>query len=380
MWSSSSTVSAASCTFKVLNCNILAENKSKEMEAVIRPLVTLPNVENKKPWLRVLTYNILAQALIRREQYPTNGSFIKFAKRFPALTQEIKEYKPDILLLQEVDIDKYGHWKEILSNMNTHLAHHETKRHGLLLAYNKSIFKKIDFKEVSYDDYGFHDSDGLSIPSQNVTGNICAVMVLEHLETGHRYAVGTTHLYWHGEACYERARQVTIFSYELLKIMRTNNAESIIIGGDFNSNPVSPGHSFLKNNFHFNDNAKNIISRSSKYEQFGAVGATEAQKRTSLLSDPDGCVKKLLSEAEKVSGPPLKSCYFIDGKEPKFTNWTDNFRDVIDYIFVSDDLTPTSVLALPTEKDLGPEPSSLPRARNNQGYPSDHLPLMVELS
>lgn len=348
------------------------------MRARIRNFEPVHSGSLGEPWLKVLTYNVLAQALIRREQYPTNGSSIKFANRFGALKEEVLTYAPDIIFLQEVDEDKIPVWKEILSEINLSCTAvcHEQKRHGLLMGWNTQKFRNIDVETISYD---APPQDSLSIPQQTPTGNMGAIMTLVRIEDGHKFVAGTTHLYWHAHACYERSRQVAIFGYELLKMKKKYDASTLIIGGDFNSNPASPGYSFLKNGFRFDAAAAAIIRRSSKHADFGRIGATETEKRLSLLTDAEECVSTLLSEAERVSGPELRSCYNVHGKEPEFTNWTDDFRDVIDYIFVSTDLTPIKILALPTKEDLGEEPSSLPRARDGEGYPSDHLPLAVEL-
>jgi RNA exonuclease NGL2 len=56
---------------------------------------------------KIMTYNLLAQALIRRTLFPNNGDILKWQKRSKVLIQEIKDYACDILCLQEVDFVQY---------------------------------------------------------------------------------------------------------------------------------------------------------------------------------------------------------------------------------------------------------------------------------
>lgn len=78
---------------------------------------------------------------------------------------------------------------------------------------------------------------------------------------------------------------------------------------------------------------------------------------------------------------PLTSAYaFVQGKEPKFTNfgWSKDapkaFKDTIDYIFSSSGFIPIRVM--PTDVDLKAGTESLP----NEEEPSDHLPLRATFS
>ena len=56
--------------------------------------------------LKIMTYNLLAQALIRRKLFPDNGDILKWHKRSKVLFQELRDYDCDILFLKEVDFLK----------------------------------------------------------------------------------------------------------------------------------------------------------------------------------------------------------------------------------------------------------------------------------
>lgn len=66
-----------------------------------------------------MSYNILAQTLIRREIYPTNGKILKWSVRSQILLDELKHYNADIMCLQEVDKVQYeGFWVSQLEKLD----------------------------------------------------------------------------------------------------------------------------------------------------------------------------------------------------------------------------------------------------------------------
>ena len=72
---------------------------------------------------------------------------------------------------------------------------------------------------------------------------------------------------------------------------------------------------------------------------------------------------------------PLKSCYSLSATgEPKFTNFTEDFIGVLDYIFVTDDFCiPCEILNTMTEEEVITRNVYLPNPYNC----SDHLPLFA---
>lgn len=59
---------------------------------------------------------------------------------------------------------------------------------------------------------------------------------------------------------------------------------------------------------------------------------------------------------------------------PKFTNYTDDFKGCLDYIFCEKDVKVTQVLPFPSEEEL-----SRNIAIPNQYFPSDHIALVADL-
>lgn len=356
------------------------------MECIVRPMVAAKsrNLCAKKPWLRVLTYNVLAQQLIRREVYSTNGNNIKWAVRFPALVEELEAYQPNLLLMQEVDKGKLGNWRDTLSKLSMEVVYSkaDTKAHGLIIAWNRDMFDLRPSSVTTID----YDKSSL-LPLQTVTGNIGLLLVLQRKDTDEHFVVGTTHLYWHGHANYERLRQTLLFVSEAKRLQaETGQNGNLIIGADLNSSPWSPAYQILFNNICITNTIKSHLRSSIEHPYFGRIRASVDESRPSMLQDPPGVIDKLVKVAEKIRAQKpemeLVSCYqSVLGSEPAFTNWTEGFKDTIDYIFVSKPLKVCAVLQLPSTSEMGPEPNSLPRANpEGKGYPSDHLPLMAELA
>lgn len=356
------------------------------MKCIVRPVVAVKSRELSKatePWLRVMTYNVLAQQLIRREVYSTNGNNIKWAVRFPALVEELEAYQPNLLFLQEVDKGKINNWKDTLENlgMEVEYSRAETKAHGLIIAWKKSLFDLLPSSVTTVD----YDKSPL-LPLQTITGNIGLLLVLQRKETEDLYVVGTTHLYWHGKANYERLRQTLLFVNAAKRLQACNKLDgNLIIGADLNSSPWSPAYQCLSNDLSITDTMKTHLHASVDHPCFGRFRASADESRPTMLQNSPDVVDKLveLAEQTRAQAPKLEltSCYKNAlGSEPPFTNWTEGFKDTIDYIFVSKPFEVCGVLHLPSASEMGPEPNSLPRANSEgKGYPSDHLPLMAEL-
>lgn len=70
-----------------------------------------------------------------------------------------------------------------------------------------------------------------------------------------------------------------------------------------------------------------------------------------------------------------KSIHESLGKEPNFTNYTENFQGCLDYIFHSDNLIVNKVV-----EPLSKEEASKEKALPSMKYPSDHIVLYAEFS
>jgi RNA exonuclease NGL2 len=68
------------------------------------------------------------------------------------------------------------------------------KKHGCLIAFNKSVFEKVEQRIIQYDEQEVRDGNrGSSIR----TANIAALIALKRKQGCGGVAVVTTHLFWH---------------------------------------------------------------------------------------------------------------------------------------------------------------------------------------
>ncbi|BGP12392.1 hypothetical protein JCM10213_002003 [Rhodosporidiobolus nylandii] len=228
--------------------------------------------------VKVLSWNMLAQALVRRELFP-GSDYLKGKDRLPALMQEVTYYGADIVCLQEAD--RLSTHLPILTRTHGYSSFvgYPNKAHGLVIAHSNRVFTKVGEKGIRLDDLPVDDSaatatgaatppadidtpsitsNGTSTPSSadsasdapaaegkqekkdederppdapsapssekasrkaagisRVTRNVGLFVALEFKDQpGRGVIVGTTHLFWAGEYVYERTRQTGILFRE----------------------------------------------------------------------------------------------------------------------------------------------------------------------
>ncbi|KAH8102431.1 Endonuclease/exonuclease/phosphatase [Cristinia sonorae] len=207
-----------------------------------------PLKENRR--CKVMTWNLLAQCLVRRTLFPTSDC-LKASEREHMLYREILEHKADICCLQEVDrtekvfpvLDKagYGH---------VHVAG-PLKKHGCTIAFRREILDRYAEKRILYDEQEIRQTGkgdlakrGISFRTKNVA-NLVALKWKDCEDDG--VIVATTHLFWHPSYTYERARQAAILLREVTRFRHGLGKESwpCIIAGDFNFAPDDPAYSIL---------------------------------------------------------------------------------------------------------------------------------------
>ncbi|KAF7306996.1 Endo/exonuclease/phosphatase domain-containing protein [Mycena indigotica] len=198
--------------------------------------------------LRVLTWNILAQTLVRRELFPTSDC-LKASQRQPMLHAEILAQDAEIICLQEVDT-----LEKLLPALEpcytTHYAAGPGKKHGCLIAFKKDRYDKHVEKLVHYDDEVVRDGETEQARrgSSFKTRNIASLLAVKHKsKPGQGVVVGTSHLFWHPRYTYERARQAGIFLREITKFQSEHDLEDwpCVVAGDFNFSPDDPAYSLL---------------------------------------------------------------------------------------------------------------------------------------
>ncbi|KAJ3089349.1 hypothetical protein HK102_006598 [Quaeritorhiza haematococci] len=216
-----------------------------------------------------MTYNVLAQCLIKRELFPyTAKNDLRSKPRLAKVVAEItKTRQPDIACLQEVDFfdDVYApqfrsagyDWVYMKKNPN------KTIGHGLCIIWKRDKFIRHTYREIKFDDHQLTHPTNIS----PATGNIGQILALTFIpadkspdDTG--IILTNHHLYWHYDALFQKLRQcyvmleeATSFRKSLVESTSNVSAESksgydsrvwpLLVCGDFNVSPNEGPYAIL---------------------------------------------------------------------------------------------------------------------------------------
>ncbi|KAI0778580.1 Endonuclease/exonuclease/phosphatase [Trametes elegans] len=206
--------------------------------------VSPDSVSAKGQNVRVMTWNLLAQTLVRRELFPTSDC-LKAGQREHMIYREILSHDADVCCLQEVDrteklfpvLEKAGYaWVYAVG---------PGKKHGCLIAFRKSLYECVRQRVVTYDDQEIReDGDerarrGSSFRTKNI-GSLVALRRASAADDG--LIVATTHLFWHPAQAAILLREVARFREDGPEPERRWPA---VIAGDFNFCPDESGYALL---------------------------------------------------------------------------------------------------------------------------------------
>ncbi|XP_037833153.1 nocturnin isoform X2 [Kryptolebias marmoratus] len=306
---------------------------------LVHPRGMVPYSHKHNPTIRVMQWNILAQALGEGKdgfiRCPLEA--LSWPERKYLILEEILTYLPDILCLQEVD-HYYDTFQPILASLGYHgsfLAkpwspcldvEQNNGPDGCALFYRRSRFSLLSTSNLRLS--------AMMVP----TNQVAIIQTFMCQVTGRWLCVAVTHL--KARSGWERLRSAQ--GADLLQNLRGITSQSrcrskeplgtipLVVCGDFNAEPSE-----------------------DVYRRFN--------------SSPLGLnsVYKLLSS---------------DGQmEPAYTTWkirpSGESCSTLDYIWYTHDaLSVESLLDIPTEEQIGP--NRLP----SYHYPSDHLSLLCDIS
>ncbi|KAK0208258.1 Endonuclease/exonuclease/phosphatase [Desarmillaria ectypa] len=330
--------------------------------------------------VKLLTWNLLAQCLVRRELFPVSDC-LKVAQREHMIYRELMSQDADILCLQEVDrLEKVLPVLDAASYSH-HYAAGPKKKHGCLIAFKTSLYSKVGDRKVEYDHEEVRDDvEGIGRKGASFrTKNIGSIVALKSTTDENRgVVVATTHLFWHPRYTYERARQAGILKREVLKF-RTERALQkwpCIIAGDFNFAPDDAAYSLLVGDPLLPAQKEMITNSHVVHATIDPiVSPTKDATEEDEALDPDKVITNarsatpadgLLSPSELISlfalHKPLLSAYDqglrnirrsstsstfatfgdritpdpmrLGAHEPKWTSYTHYWKTVLDYIFI----------------------------------------------
>lgn len=367
-----------------------AAKPQAKTEFTIRPFLRVADATTGKLALKIMTYNVLAQALVRRHLFPTSGNALKWLYRGPAIVDEIKHYDCDIVCFQEVDEGSLLISALADLGYTTNFHKHASKRHGLMIAFKKILFQKNTFRFINYDGVK-------QLPNSVETLNVGQIMALDFLPLvvekypylqSKSVLIGTNHLYWHPNGCYERTRQTAIAKQEMhaferdLKAISPESSFYKFFAGDFNLEPFDPPY-LLMRNLGCTDKDRKVLYDSINWFQ-NRIDSEDEQLQFKQPADCDYVdpvpMVEAVEQAHAKTNIEVHSaleCYSrVDSEnsqhhgEPLYSNWAHAWRGLLDYIFImgTPNYRVVEVLRMPPAKELGDE--GLPQLHK---YPSDHL-------
>jgi len=366
-----------------------------------RPWIPLGHPDRTKPTsiFTVMCYNVLCEKLATRQLYGYCPNWaLSWEYRRTKIMEEIKHYSADIICLQEVETEQFytffqpellrdgydgvfapkSRAKTMSENERKHVdgcaIFFRSSKFSLmkdhLIEFNQLAMTNAEGSEDMLNRVMTKDNIGLAALLQTKEGAFEAGMLPDHMSANHPLLVCTAHIHWDPEFCDVKLIQTMMLMNEIKGIVEdtqqslrpgstsTNkpNANSIplILCGDFNSLPESGVVEFLTN-----------ARISADHPDFKELGYKDCLRK---ISSADGKTNEY-SHSFK-----LERAYGDDIMP--FTNYTFDFKGIIDYIFFSKQHMEVLGLlgALDTEWLRENKVPGCPHPH----IPSDHFPLLVE--
>uniref|UniRef100_U5EWB3 poly(A)-specific ribonuclease n=1 Tax=Corethrella appendiculata TaxID=1370023 RepID=U5EWB3_9DIPT len=374
-----------------------------------RPWIPLarPNRSRGACIFTVMCYNVLCDKYATRQMYGYCPSWaLSWEYRKKAILDEIRHYSADIISLQEVETDQfYNFFKPELKNdgyegifspksrAKTMSENDRKFVDGCAIFFRSSKFTLIKEHLVEFNQLAMANSEGSDnmlnrvMPKDNI--GLAALLKVkdgawegltpELAQMSQPILVCTAHIHWDPEFCDVKLIQTMMLTSELKTILdeagqtlrpgqqqnqqnqqqqqnkQDSNNIQLLLCGDFNSLPDSGVIEFLSGGRVAMD-----------HQDFKELGYKSCLQRIANSSDTPN---------EFTHSFKLASAYSEDIMP--YTNYTFDFKGIIDYIFYSKQgMVPLGL--------LGPLSSDWLRENKVAGcphphIPSDHFPLLVEL-
>lgn len=356
--------------------------------------------------IRVVSYNILAQAYVKSALFPHSPSAcLRWKARSQAVLKRLLSFKADFLCLQELD-EFESFYKEQLNihgYSSVYVRRTGKKRDGCGIFFRQGSVELVSNESIYFNDLvpGVGEveeeictSEGTasSDEGKNVAGpgketedrgdptdprvrmKRDCVGIMSAFRVPHAsdklIVLVNTHLYWDPDWIDVKLAQAKYLVSRVLEFQGMLTKEfqftpPVIICGDFNSMPGDQVYNFLTSGM-VNETLRS--DRSTEMQIFGDGQQSNTLSQPSMSKIPETTLKDTVASRCSL---PLCSLYGSVQGEPAFTNCTPEFTGTLDYIFFSPyHLKPVSLLELPSPSSLDVM-GGLP----NYSHPSDHLPV-----
>jgi len=328
--------------------------------------------------IRIMSFNILSDAPIWKKKwaYIKKEPWIYWDYRKTLILKRILDNDPDIMCLTECEYNKIDYFSRELSEkyyyiytscepkksqdtIEKYSNYSHVQNPGILIMFKKNIIRLINNHALNYD-YQFRKV-AINEKWEDIKLNhflkLCVsnMILFENIKTEKRFFfVGLHHF---NDPNYGDVKYYQM--YLLLEQINESNKYynyPVIMCGDFNAIPNSGVIYLIKNN---------VLNESILYDKGYGIGIDHEKIKSIGLPISIHLSKKFKSVYESVKG-----------SEPKYTLYTEQFKDCIDYIFVTNDVTIVGV------KDVDKE--IIDWIKNglympNEKFPSDHIDLVVNI-
>lgn len=348
----------------------------------------------------VMCYNVLCEKYATRQMYGYCPNWaLEWEYRKKSIMQEIRNYSADIITLQEVETDQFYNfflptlqrdkYEGIFSPKSRAKTMAESERKyvdGCAIFWRTEKFTLVKEYLIEFNQMAMANAEGSDDMLNRVMtkDNIGLAAMLETRDAAwengapqepgqhpQRLMVCTAHIHWDPEFCDVKLIQTMMLMHEIRQVMeqagrevasfrpggghRSSGNIQLLLCGDLNSLPDSGVVEFLVNG--------RVPANHPDFKEFGY--------RT--------CLKKLSVANERNSDftHPFRLASSYSPEIMPYTNYTYDFKGIIDYIFYSrETMTPLGI--------LGPLDADWLRDNKVQGcphphVPSDHFSLLVEL-
>ncbi|OEU16815.1 Exo_endo_phos-domain-containing protein [Fragilariopsis cylindrus CCMP1102] len=335
---------------------------------------------------RIVSYNVLAEIYATQQQYPYCDIWaLSWEYRFHNIMREIVDAAPDVICLQEVQADHYeDHIYAAMSEQGFEGVYKQKTRQSMGLAgkvdgcalfWRRTKFHLVESYSIEFNELAQRQATqvlGLNPRSEEGTNflnrlskdNIAQLVVLElaspqlatrtNRDPINQVCIANTHLYSNKEFPDVKLWQAWQLLQELENFaMSRGTSLPLMICGDFNSSPDSAVYDLLmRQNVHPGHPDVNI-------------------------NTGDDCPNVLPDAMNITHSFQLGSTYqSVLGEEPQQTNYTLNFKGVLDYICYSvQTLRPLSASPVPDESVLTRHGDALPSTE----FSSDHIMLISDM-
>ena len=341
-----------------------------------------------------MTYNILAEIYATQQQYPYCDFWsLGFDYRWANLKREMQMVEGDVFCLQEVQSDHYqSHVMPFFQSIGYDSLYKQKTRDsmgpagkvdGCALFWRSNKFRLETQWSIEFNDLAGRELSRMGLNPRSEEGaqylnrlkkdNVAQVVVLEALGpapkgsksaavgalvgTGVKVCVVNTHLYSNKDFPSVKLWQAWQLVQQVEDYALSRNLP-LVICGDFNSTPTSAVYDFLSGQ-----------GVHPQHPDLSDNGAASDSRRDRILPDP-----RLLTH-----GLNLASAYSaVVGAEPAYTNYTENFKGVLDYIWFGGGgggLRPLSTSPVLEENLIKRHGEALPSTQ----FGSDHVLLLADM-